>query len=85
MQEMIFSAESHVLFKVLFIQNSVSVSVVKTSNLEWRQMRGRIYSKFHGRKMSELSPVGLHNATSLFLTLASTTDIVDVVGRIGKI
>ncbi|ROT73627.1 hypothetical protein C7M84_007953 [Penaeus vannamei] len=63
----------------------IIVSVVKTSTLEWRQMRGRIYSKFHGRKMSELSPIGLHNSTSLFLTLASTTDIVDVSNKLSEL
>ena len=62
-----------------------SVGVVKNGSLEWRQMRGRIYSKFHGRKMSELTPTGLHNTVSLFLTLAaSTTDTLDVVSVYSK-
>lgn len=56
-----------------------AVGVVKSGPVEWRQMRGRIYSKFHGRKMSELTPTGLHNTASLFLTLAATTDTLDVV------
>lgn len=57
-----------------------TVGVVKSGPMEWRQLRGRIYSKFHGRKMSELTPTGLHNTVSLFLTLAASgTDTLDVV------
>ncbi|XP_064100133.1 protein MMS22-like [Macrobrachium nipponense] len=60
----------------------IVVGVVQSGNLEWRQMRGRIYSKFHGRKMLELSPVGLHNSITLFLCLANTTDMVDVTNKL---
>ncbi|MPC22775.1 Protein MMS22-like [Portunus trituberculatus] len=49
-------------------------------------MRGRIFSKFHGRKMSELTPTGLYNTVSLFLTLASSaTDTLDVVNKLGEL
>ena len=65
------------------LKNSLTftVGVIQSGTIEWRQMRGRIYSKFHGRKMLELSPVGLHNSITLFLCLAKTTDMVDVVSR----
>ncbi|KAK8401117.1 hypothetical protein O3P69_002698 [Scylla paramamosain] len=64
----------------------IVVGVVKSGPLEWRQMRGRIYSKFHGRKMSELTPTGLHNTVSLFLTLAaSATDTLDVVNKLSEL
>ncbi|XP_045122728.1 protein MMS22-like isoform X2 [Portunus trituberculatus] len=64
----------------------IVVGVVKSGPLEWRQMRGRIFSKFHGRKMSELTPTGLYNTVSLFLTLASSaTDTLDVVNKLGEL
>ncbi|XP_069953800.1 protein MMS22-like isoform X2 [Cherax quadricarinatus] len=61
------------------------VGVVETSSAEWRQMRGRIYSKFHQRRMSELSPMGLYNCTTLFLILANTTDLVDVSNKLAEL
>nr|XP_045584951.1 protein MMS22-like [Procambarus clarkii]XP_045584952.1 protein MMS22-like [Procambarus clarkii] len=63
----------------------IVVGVVETSSAEWRQMRGRIYSKFHGRRMTELSPMGLYNSTTLFLTLANTTDLVDVSNKLAEL
>ncbi|XP_071548075.1 protein MMS22-like [Panulirus ornatus] len=63
----------------------IVVGVVQSSPAEWRQMRGRIYSKFHGRKMSELSPTGLYNSITLFLALANTTDIVDVSNKLSEL
>ncbi|XP_042213133.1 protein MMS22-like isoform X2 [Homarus americanus] len=63
----------------------IVVGVVETSPAEWRQVRGRIYSKFHGRKMSELSPLGLYNSSTLFLTLANTTDLVGVSNKLGEL
>ncbi|KAG0716880.1 Protein MMS22-like [Chionoecetes opilio] len=60
----------------------IIVGVVKSGSPEWRQMRGRVFSKFHSRKMCELTPTGLHNTISLFLTLAATTtDSPDVVDQ----
>ncbi|XP_068231721.1 protein MMS22-like isoform X2 [Palaemon carinicauda] len=60
----------------------IVVGVVQSGNFEWRQMRGRIYSKFHSRKVSELSPMGLYNSITLFLCLANTTDMVDVTDKL---
>ncbi|XP_048239929.1 protein MMS22-like isoform X2 [Haliotis rufescens] len=45
---------------------------------EWRQMKGRFCSKFHQRRMQELSETGLYNFTCLFLTLASITELEDM-------
>ncbi|XP_067675465.1 protein MMS22-like isoform X2 [Haliotis asinina] len=45
---------------------------------EWRQMKGRFCSKFHQRRMQELSEMGLYNFTCLFLTLASVTELEDM-------
>lgn len=47
----------------------------------WRQVRGRVYSRFHSRLMVELSSTGLHHAASLFLTLATVADPLDVVSH----
>ncbi|XP_066558733.1 protein MMS22-like isoform X2 [Amia ocellicauda] len=48
----------------------------------WKQIKGRVYSKFHQRKMQELSEAGLMNFLSLFLVLAATADVEDVVSRV---
>ncbi|CAC5416477.1 unnamed protein product [Mytilus coruscus] len=53
--------------------------LVETHSMqEWKQMKGRIYSKFHQRRIQELTETGLNNFTSLFLSLALTADLEDV-------
>ncbi|XP_064198170.1 protein MMS22-like [Anguilla rostrata] len=47
----------------------------------WRQMKGRIYSKFHQRRMKELSEGGLSNFLLLFLVLARAGELEDVAAR----
>uniref|UniRef100_A0A8C4RP59 Protein MMS22-like n=1 Tax=Erpetoichthys calabaricus TaxID=27687 RepID=A0A8C4RP59_ERPCA len=47
----------------------------------WKQIKGRIYSKFHQRKMQELSETGLMHFICLFLLLARTAEVEDVVSR----
>ncbi|ESO93233.1 hypothetical protein LOTGIDRAFT_232683 [Lottia gigantea] len=49
---------------------------------EWRQMKGRFYSKFHQRRLQELSETGLENFTSLFITLSITVELEDVAGKL---
>ncbi|KAG9429298.1 protein MMS22-like isoform X1 [Apis mellifera carnica] len=44
----------------------------------WNQIKGRIYSKFSKSKVQEFSITGLYNFISLFLTLAVTTDTINV-------
>ncbi|XP_067839942.1 protein MMS22-like [Heptranchias perlo] len=51
----------------------------------WKQLKGRIYSKFHQRKMQELSELGLQNFVSLFLVLAAVTEMEDVVSRVSDL
>ncbi|KAM4772027.1 protein MMS22-like [Rhinophrynus dorsalis] len=48
----------------------------------WRQIKGRIYSKFHQKKMQELTEVGLQNFFSLFLLLAIVAETEDVASRV---
>lgn len=43
---------------------------------------GRIYSKFHQRKMQELTEVGLQNFFTLFLLLATLAETEDVTTRV---
>uniref|UniRef100_K1S404 Protein MMS22-like n=1 Tax=Magallana gigas TaxID=29159 RepID=K1S404_MAGGI len=51
---------------------------------EWKQMKGRIFSKFHVRRMQELTDTGLHNFFCLFLSLAITADTEDIILRMCK-
>ncbi|XP_069743206.1 protein MMS22-like [Narcine bancroftii] len=51
----------------------------------WKQLKGRIYSKFHQRKMQELTELGLHNFFNLFLVLAEVAGIEDVVSRVSDL
>ncbi|KAM3931948.1 protein MMS22-like [Leptodactylus fuscus] len=48
----------------------------------WKQIKGRIYSKFHQKKMQELTEVGLQNFFTLFLLLATLADTEDVTSRV---
>ncbi|XP_069134348.1 protein MMS22-like [Argopecten irradians] len=52
------------------------------SNQEWRQIKGRVYSKFHKRRVQELSENGFYNFTSLFLCLSLAADTEDVTGKL---
>uniref|UniRef100_UPI00398E73E8 protein MMS22-like n=1 Tax=Pristiophorus japonicus TaxID=55135 RepID=UPI00398E73E8 len=51
----------------------------------WKQLKGRIYSKFHQRKMQELTELGLQNFFSLFLVLAAVAGMEDVVSRVSDL
>ena len=48
----------------------------------WKQVKGRIYSKFHQKRMEELTEVGLQNFFSLFLLLAAVAEIEDVASHV---
>uniref|UniRef100_A0A8C0BCH4 Protein MMS22-like n=1 Tax=Buteo japonicus TaxID=224669 RepID=A0A8C0BCH4_9AVES len=48
----------------------------------WKQIKGRIYSKFHRRRMKELTEVGLQNFFNLFLMLAIVAETEDIVNRV---
>uniref|UniRef100_A0A8C7P2R2 Protein MMS22-like n=1 Tax=Oncorhynchus mykiss TaxID=8022 RepID=A0A8C7P2R2_ONCMY len=47
----------------------------------WRQIKGRVYSKFHQRRMQELSEAGLMNFLLLFVVVARQAELEDVAGR----
>ncbi|NWX17763.1 MMS22 protein, partial [Aegotheles bennettii] len=48
----------------------------------WKQIKGRIYSKFHRRRMQELTEVGLQNFFNLFLMLAVVAETEDIASRV---
>ncbi|KAM4679404.1 protein MMS22-like [Amazona ochrocephala] len=48
----------------------------------WKQIKGRIYSKFHRRRMQELTEAGLQNFFNLFLMLAIVAETEDIVSRV---
>lgn len=45
----------------------------------WNQIKGRVYTKFSKNKVAEFSESGFYNFISLFITLAITADITNVV------
>ncbi|XP_066508623.1 protein MMS22-like [Hoplias malabaricus] len=60
---------------------AVHLSQENAPGAAWRQIKGRIYSKFHARRMAELSETGLHHFLLLFMVLAQCGDLEDVAGR----
>ncbi|XP_032714063.1 protein MMS22-like [Lontra canadensis] len=48
----------------------------------WKQIKGRIYSKFHQKRMEELTEVGLQNFFNLFLLLAAVAEVEDVASHV---
>ncbi|OXU29027.1 hypothetical protein TSAR_005155 [Trichomalopsis sarcophagae] len=57
-----------------FLEKHYSRSEAKV----WNQIKGRIYSRFSQNKLQDYTESGIYNFISLFLTLAVTTDTVDV-------
>ncbi|XP_060062840.1 protein MMS22-like [Ylistrum balloti] len=62
--------------------NSLHQLLDSGSNQEWRQMKGRVYSKFHKRRVQELTENGFYNFTCLFLCLSLAADTEDVTGKL---
>ncbi|XP_070567865.1 protein MMS22-like [Ptychodera flava] len=48
----------------------------------WKQLKGRICSKFHQRGMQELSEIGMGHFMDLFLTLSMVVDVKEVGSRL---
>ncbi|XP_013393917.1 protein MMS22-like [Lingula anatina] len=65
----------------LFLKHLSSSLGEQGKNIIWKQLKGRFYSKFHPRRMQELTEIGLHNFTELFITLALIGDLEDVAGK----
>ncbi|XP_028412649.1 protein MMS22-like [Dendronephthya gigantea] len=47
----------------------------------WKQLKGRFYSRFHKKRMEELSEQGIMNFFDLFLTLACVGELQDVSNK----
>ncbi|XP_042326263.1 protein MMS22-like [Sceloporus undulatus] len=74
------SSNSYQIFLCIVAQ--IMKKAVKTSGIHpWKQIKGRIYSKFHQKRMRELSEVGLQNFFCLFLVLAAIAEMEDVASR----
>ncbi|XP_028636476.1 protein MMS22-like [Grammomys surdaster] len=75
------SSSSYIIF--LCILAKVVKKAMKNSGPHpWKQVKGRIYSKFHQKRMEELTEVGLQNFFSLFLLLAAVAEIEDVASHV---
>ncbi|XP_017351933.2 protein MMS22-like isoform X2 [Ictalurus punctatus] len=65
----------------LIFLRMLALHLKQESGDPWRQIKGRIYSKFHERRMAELSESGLHHFLLLFLVLSLRADLEDATGR----
>ncbi|XP_060761858.1 protein MMS22-like isoform X2 [Neoarius graeffei] len=65
----------------LIFLRMLALHLKQESGVPWRQIKGRIYSKFHERRMSELSESGLHHFLLLFLVLSLCADLEDATSR----
>ncbi|KAM9004544.1 protein MMS22-like isoform 2-T2 [Sarcophilus harrisii] len=82
--------QSHDLYKsnssyniFLCVLAKVMKKAVATNETHpWNQIKGRIYSKFHQKRMEELTEVGLQNFFKLFLVLATVAKLEDVVSHV---
>lgn len=65
-----------------YVGTGLYLQRVTGQSQHWKQIRGRIYSKLSASKMQSLNEVGLYHISSLFLTLAITSDVhmAEVVG-----
>ncbi|XP_036395737.1 protein MMS22-like [Megalops cyprinoides] len=68
-------------FQIFLRILALHLSQDSTDNAPWRQIKGRVYSKFHQRRMKELSEGGLSNFLLLFLVLARAGELEDVAAR----
>uniref|UniRef100_A0A4W4F668 Protein MMS22-like n=1 Tax=Electrophorus electricus TaxID=8005 RepID=A0A4W4F668_ELEEL len=76
--QLYLSANSFLIFLRML---ALHLSHESAPGAPWRQIKGRIYAKFHARRMAELSESGLHHFLLLFLVLACCADLEDVAGR----
>nr|XP_055115318.1 protein MMS22-like isoform X3 [Symphalangus syndactylus] len=80
-QELYKSSSSYTIF--LCILAKVVKKAMKINGPHpWKQVKGRIYSKFHQKRMEELTEVGLQNFFSLFLLLAAVAEVEDVASHV---
>uniref|UniRef100_A0A452IL70 Protein MMS22-like n=1 Tax=Gopherus agassizii TaxID=38772 RepID=A0A452IL70_9SAUR len=75
------SSNSYLIFLCILAQ---MMKEAMDSNVThpWKQIKGRIYSKFHQKRMRELTEVGLQNFFNLFLVLAAVAETEDIASRV---
>lgn len=73
--------ESSYLLFLRIVALHVKKLKVTTPLQGWKQLKGRFYSKFHKRRMEELSEQGLLSFFNLFLTLAHVGELEDVSNK----
>nr|XP_054346861.1 protein MMS22-like isoform X2 [Pongo pygmaeus] len=80
-QELYKSSSSYTIF-LCILAKVVKKAMKSNGPHPWKQVKGRIYSKFHQKRMEELTEVGLQNFFSLFLLLAAVAEVEDVASHV---
>ncbi|KAM6355241.1 protein MMS22-like [Podargus strigoides] len=75
------SRNSYLIF-LSILARMIKEEAEKSGMHPWKQIKGRIYSKFHRRRMQDLTEVGLQNFFNLFLMLAIVAETEDIVSRV---
>ncbi|XP_051016856.1 protein MMS22-like [Acomys russatus] len=75
------SSSSYIIF-LCILAKVIKKAMKNSGSHPWKQVKGRIYSKFHQKRMEELTEVGLQNFFSLFLLLAAVAEIEDVASHV---
>ncbi|XP_068407075.1 protein MMS22-like isoform X2 [Eschrichtius robustus] len=75
------SSSSYTIF-LCILAKVVKKAMKNNGPHPWKQVKGRIYSKFHQKRMEELTEVGLQNFFSLFLLLACVAEVEDVASHV---
>ncbi|XP_030883799.1 protein MMS22-like [Leptonychotes weddellii] len=75
------SSSSYTIF-LCILAKVVKKAMKNNGPHPWKQIKGRIYSKFHQKRMEELTEVGLQNFFNLFLLLAAVAEVEDVASHV---
>ncbi|TFK14379.1 clathrin heavy chain 1-like [Platysternon megacephalum] len=75
------SSNSYLIFLCILAQ-MMKEAMESNVTHPWKQIKGRIYSKFHQKRMRELTEVGLQNFFNLFLVLAAVAETEDIASRV---
>ncbi|KAM5256891.1 protein MMS22-like [Ctenodactylus gundi] len=75
------SSNSYIIF-LCILAKVLKKAMQNNGSHPWKQVKGRIYSKFHQKRMEELTEVGLQNFFSLFLLLAALAEVEDIASHV---
>ncbi|XP_026945994.1 protein MMS22-like isoform X3 [Sagmatias obliquidens] len=78
----LYKSSSSYTFFLCILAKVVKKAMKNNGPHPWKQVKGRIYSKFHQKRMEELTEVGLQNFFSLFLLLACVAEVEDVASHV---